>query len=204
MPLLPKDRIGQAIRGAANVAKRAVIVARAVESGLAFLQAYVGGDPDDAANQDLGQEADIDHIQHVGFESFPVPGDATEGVVVDTDAGEACIAERRAIPSGLAALAQREARIYGEDGQSVLMKTGGDIEAEPKAGKHMKVGATATEFAAMANLVLTELQDIKTWADAHTHLVPGALGGGPGITSNAPTGAMPAPNIVRCTKLKIE
>lgn len=58
--------------------------------------------------------------------------------------------------------------------------------------------STAAEFVALANKVLAELQNIKTWADAHVH---SGVTTGPGITG-APSVPMPSPGSVECTKVK--
>jgi hypothetical protein len=140
-----------------------VFVQRLVTGGLAFIQAFNHGDPDDPDNQELVQEIDVDHIQHFGFESFPAVDGATEGIKVDADGGEACIAERRVLPSGLAALVVNESRTYGEDGQSILHKTGGDIEAEPKAGKHVKLGNGATLAVVIQGDSVVQSAALQTW-----------------------------------------
>ncbi len=57
------------------------------------------------------------------------------------------------------------------------------------------VGDNTGTLVALASLVLTELQAIKTWADAHVHTETGG-------TTSTPTVPMPAPSSVACTKLK--
>jgi len=181
MTLPTQNRIARAIGGAVRDISRVVFVKRLVTAGLAFIQAFGHGDPDDPTNQELLQEIDIDHIQHVGFESFPVTSDGlTEGIKVDADGGEAVIAERRVLPTTLAALVPREARIYGEDGQSVLMKTGGDIEAEPAAGKVFKVGNGATLKMVMDGDPCTSNAAFNAWALAVEAGIAAAGGGAVG------------------------
>lgn len=63
------------------------------------------------------------------------------------------------------------------------------------------VGAGATEYVALANLVLSELQSIRTAFNAHTH--PFVATGAVSPTS-APTTPMAAPGSVAATKLKSE
>lgn len=55
----------------------------------------------------------------------------------------------------------------------------------------------SADFVALAGLVLSELQAIKAWADAHTH----PTGVGP---SGVPAALMTAPGSVACSKLKAE
>lgn len=212
MPLDTINRIGHAIGQAATAIYRITPVKRSIDSGLAFLQANGHGDSNDATNQELLQENDLDDISHFGFESFPRQNGETEYIVVDADGGEAAIASRRVLPQVLADLAEDEARIYGEEGQSVLCKANGDIEGHPAAGQFFKIPNDATEFAAMANKVLTELQAVKTAFDNHVHDAGTYTnGGGPvtllsGVPSSAPGTAlpMPAPGSVANTTLKIK
>jgi len=58
--------------------------------------------------------------------------------------------------------------------------------------------STATEFVALANLVLNELTAIKTWADTHVH---SGVTPGPSPTGS-PTVPMPVPGSVEATKVK--
>ena len=73
----------------------------------------------------------------------------------------------------------------------------------------LTVGSSASaEFVALANLVLDELNSIKSWADSvnswidlHTH----PTGVGPtGTAATAPSPTMTQPSAVACTKLKAE
>lgn len=70
------------------------------------------------------------------------------------------------------------------------------------ATSEIKLGASASDFVALAAKVLTELQDIKTAHDAHTHNY------NPGPSALAPTTPplvpMPAPNGVAATLVKAE
>ncbi len=66
-------------------------------------------------------------------------------------------------------------------------------------GPLVKVGRNAVNFVALANLVLAELQAIKTWADSHAH---SGVSTGPG-TSGTPN-PMPAPGSVAATKAQAE
>lgn len=67
----------------------------------------------------------------------------------------------------------------------------------------LKVGSSAaSDFAALAAKVLTELQSIKTAFDGHTHLYnPGP---GAAVTTAVPVPLIPAPGSVACTKLMAE
>lgn len=65
------------------------------------------------------------------------------------------------------------------------------------------VGTPATaQFVALANLVLVELNKIKTAFDTHTHPVPGIAAGVASTTSSAPGSPMPAMASVASAKLK--
>ena len=88
MALESINRLGHAIGQAATAIYRITPVKRTIEKGLAFLQANGHGDSDDAANQELLQEADLHDFAHFGFECFPVMNDGvTEYIVVDADGG---------------------------------------------------------------------------------------------------------------------
>ena len=65
-------------------------------------------------------------------------------------------------------------------------------------GLHYAGSSAATAFAAMANKVLSELNALSAWADAHIHTVAAA----PGSTS-VPTVLTTPPSSVACTKLKV-
>jgi phage gp45-like len=199
MGLNPQDRIGRAISRSIRAIFRVVIVKRVVESGQAFLQAFARGDPDDPTNQELMQEADLDHIQHFGFESFPPIDGNTEAIVVDADGGEAAIAEKRVLPSGLPALLVNEARIYGEDGQYVNMKSGGNVVLEPKAGSFILLGSGATDWAVKASLIDAELQAIQIALNTHIH-----SGVQPGVGVTGASAAGYVPGSVNATKVKVE
>ncbi len=82
----------------------------------------------------------------------------------------------------------------------VLGKDGGSqIHIKPNGEIH--VGSeNATAFAALATLVLTELQAIKTAHDLHFHL--GVTTGG-GV-SGVPSVPMPAPSTVAASKVKVD
>lgn len=66
------------------------------------------------------------------------------------------------------------------------------------------VPTVITDFVALASKVLTELQAIKTYIDAHTHLPGTFANGGGAVTgvSGAPTSPMSAPGSVASTKVK--
>ena len=60
---------------------------------------------------------------------------------------------------------------------------------------------SGSDFVALAQAVLSELNKIKTAFDLHTHVVAGAMGGGPGITSAVPSGTF-SPASVAATQAK--
>lgn len=152
MGLNPRNKITKAISNAATAIFRVAFVKRTIDSGLAFLQANGHGDPDDAQNQELLQEDGLDHIQHIGFESYPVMDGDSEGIVVESDGGESCIAERRALPDDLKDLVSGEARTYGEDSQSLLHRSGGDNELMAKDGYVNRLGAGDSDAATFRNI----------------------------------------------------
>lgn len=67
----------------------------------------------------------------------------------------------------------------------------------------LKVGSSAaSDFVALASKVITELTSLQTWANSHTHLVAGAMTGGPGITTATGLPTKTAPGAVAASKLK--
>ncbi len=67
----------------------------------------------------------------------------------------------------------------------------------------LKVGSSAaTDFAALASKVLTELNTLQTWANSHTHIIGLVQPGVGSITSATGLPAAGAPGSVACTKLK--
>ena len=180
MPLDTINRLGHAIGQAATAIYRITPVQRAIDGGLAFLQAHGHGDTNDAANQELLQETDLDDISHFGFESFPRQNGETEYIVVDADGGEAAIASRRVLPVSLADLVADEARIYGEDGHSILMKAGGDIECEPAGGGTVKIGSGAAKALVLDGDNCDVVLAFTTWMTA---VEAGVLAGGGGVVA---------------------
>lgn len=74
----------------------------------------------------------------------------------------------------------------------------------------VKVGAGASDFVALAALVLAELQKVKAAFDAHTHTVNTAVttdpvtGSGTGVGTASAPAPMPAPSSVAATKAQAE
>jgi hypothetical protein len=86
--------------------------------------------------------------------------------------------------------------VIGKDG-------GSSIHITPLG--EVKLGFAPTDFVALAALVLTELGNIKTWADLHMHTSAAA-----GVQTTTPTSApgvpnpMPTPSSVAATKVKAD
>ena len=165
MTLPTQNRIAHAIAGAATAIYRISIIKRATDSGLAFIQSFGRGDPDDATNQDLVQEMDLDHVQHYGLETHPwVDSDndvEVEGVVVDADGGEACIAERfdmenldtHGTADEMPARAKGDTVLYSKDGTYIFLDADGkltikamtdNVEIITEAGKQIILGQGGT------------------------------------------------------------
>jgi len=139
---------------------------------------------------------DVERFQEYGFTSVPysdaegifvsVGANRSHGVVVATE-------DRRYRPKNLNA---GDVCLYTDAGERVYLDKDNDI---------VNIGAkAAAEFIAMADKVLTELNDIKTAFDAHIHTTTATIGPSAvlGIIS-PPTVAMPAPNSVAATKAKV-
>ncbi len=148
-----------------------------------------------AKGGDMLQQEDLDRLLPYGFYSEP-PADS-ESVAVPCEGADVTVGERVVKPGDVPTGAG-QGTIYASDGGYVQCENGGDVVAGPQPGKFMLIGKGATEFVAMANLVLAELQQIKTDYDAHIHNDPLA-----GVTG-APTVPMTAPSAVAATVGKVE
>lgn len=128
----------------------------------------------------------------------------TEVVIAYTEGGLIVVGERGSLPSGVAEPAAGATKLYNSQGCEVHLDENGDIVHEPKSGRHIKLGSGATQFVAMANKVLTELNSIQTWANSHTHDTAGVQPGGSTLTSATGKPTMSAPGSVEATKAKVE
>jgi hypothetical protein len=88
-------------------------------------------------------------------------------------------------------------RVFCDDGRA--SKYSAALWDDGAVVTEIKLGGSATNYVALANLVLTELQDIKAWADAHTHTCAA-----PASPSSSPVVPMPAPSSVAAAKVKAE
>jgi phage gp45-like len=153
MTLEKRDNVLSMALGAIGSIYRSLLAQRNVETEggntgkIAFLQVKGRGDPDDVDNQEIVQEADIDHVQHYGLESYPLAD--TEMVIMDCDGGEVSLGERDAVPTGLSDLAQGDVRVYDSASQEILLDKDskiritspvGNIEVYAKAGSKVKLG----------------------------------------------------------------
>jgi len=128
------------------------------------------------------------------------PGDRCEGIVRhrshdQVDSGAAVPVELLSLrefdlsdmvlyPGARPSTDELDAGEFRSDGQPVFVLP---------TGEAVFYGAsTAALQLVIEDVLRPHLVAIKAWMDAHTHVIPGALGGGPGITSNVPTGASPA------------
>lgn len=165
MPFGTQNRVAQAIGEAATAIYRISIIKRVTDTGLAFVQAFGHGDPDDAQNQELLQEIDIDHVQHYGLVTHPPASDTVdvEGIVVDADGGEACIAERfnledldtHGSADQMPARNLGDTVLYAKDGTYIFMDADGkltikamtdNIEIITEAGKQIKLGQDGVTY----------------------------------------------------------
>lgn len=84
-----------------------------------------------------------------------------------------------------------------DNSTSVSLKPGGVTEID--GATEIRLGTGATDFVALAALVLAELQQIQSAFNAHTH----THGAGPGITA-VPAPQLPPPASVAATKTRAE
>lgn len=133
---------------------------------------------------------DAEHFQHYGYSSVPqagseaivllVGGNSDHPVVISID-------DRRYRPKDLS---EGEVCLYTlANGKRVLCKADGKIE----------IGTSPTQFAALANLVKSELDSFKSdldafksWNVAHQHVETGATTNAPSTAGAHPTAHTPA------------
>jgi hypothetical protein len=171
---------------------RISIIKRTTKGGLAFIQAFGRGDPDDPDNQDLIQEDDLDHAQHYGLETRPPTGVDVEGVVVDSDGGEVCIAERFSLedldthgtPDEMPARNPGDTVLYAKDGTYIFLDADGkltikamtdNVEIITEAGKRIRLGQDGATYRDVAYAHNTEAGASKVASgaalDTWTHQV---------------------------------
>lgn len=66
----------------------------------------------------------------------------------------------------------------------------------------LTLGDGTSDFVALANQVLTQLNAIQTWANSHTHPVPGVTTGPGATTSSVTSSPLSPPSSVAATKVK--
>lgn len=132
----------------------------------------------------------VERFQEYGFTSVPGPegcegavifvaGNRAHGIIVATE-------DRNLRPTGLN---QGDVALYHTGGIRVYLDDGND---------KVELGNSPTDFVALAQKVLTELQAIKTAYDTHTH---GGVTTGGGATTG-PVVPMPAPSSVAADEVK--
>jgi hypothetical protein len=151
---------------------RAVVIRKSYEADepatgkFGFLQAHGRGDPDDPTDVDLVQEADLDHVQHYGFDSHP-PAD-TEIVVAEIDGGEVCLGERYPVPTSLPTRASGDVMIYSLGGHYIWLDDTGNMVLEPVSGRFVFLGSGANKKMAISGDIVVQGSALKTWMDAVT------------------------------------
>jgi len=150
---------------------RVTIIKRTVEDGLAFLQAYGHGNTEDPDDQELLQEADLDHAQHFGFKSGP-PAD-TEAIVCDPDGGLSTVAEVDSVEDldthgtadQMPDVNSGDTCIYSQDGTYIFLDADGkltikamtdNVEIITEAGKQIKLGQDGATYRDIAYAHNTE------------------------------------------------
>lgn len=134
-----------------------------------------------------------EHMQPAGLTSRPTAG---EGVAVAVNGNTDHLvvlgmANRSHRPTDLAA---GDTAIYDEhDGEIHMSATGIELHQ-----------GGATDFVALAQLVLDELNDIRTDFDTHIHTTTATVGVGPAGVISIPTALMGPASSVAASKVKAE
>lgn len=77
--------------------------------------------------------------------------------------------------------------IRSSSGSEIHITQSGRIELKPKSGESVYIGDGADQSLVLGDNLFTWINDFITNVyNTHTHLIAGAMGGGPGITSNVP------------------
>lgn len=128
-----------------------------------------------------GLELDeVERFQQYGFTSVPVAGAEAVGVAVGGSRDHTIIVATDDRRYRLKNLNPGEVALYDKNGLVLVLKDDGSVH----------VGANpAADFIALAAKVLTELNDIRTKFDAHTHsYIPGTLAAAQTVTPTTPMG----------------
>jgi phage baseplate assembly protein V len=146
---------------------------------------------------EVGEDIDdAERFQEYGFSSIPLEGAEAVVVFPNGDRAHALIVgvdDRRHRPTGGE---PGEVVMYSDEGDEVALRRGNKIVAST-SGEVLLGSDAATAFVALANLVKSELDTIRSQYNGHTHVETGG------------TTAVPVPLIdpigdVEATKVKAE
>lgn len=127
---------------------------------------------------------EVERFQQYGFTSVPVAGAEAVGVAVGGSRDHIIVVatdDRRYRPKNLA---PGEVALYDKNGLVIALKADGIAHIGGAAPTY-----EAADFIALAAKVLTELNDIRTKHDDHTHsYIPGTLAAAQTVTPTTPMG----------------
>jgi phage gp45-like len=136
---------------------------------------------------------EVERFQNYGFSSRPVDDGEAEAVVVFPNGSRGhglaiCVEDRRYRVTNLES---GEVAIYSKHGQTIVLKTNGDIELNPKSGQKVKISADVDVTG-----TLTASVDVVGGGKhlaTHTHSAGTAIvtscGAGAGASTGGVTGA---------------
>ena len=143
---------------------------------------------DEAPNGDEEPDlVELESIQHFGFASNPALGSEAIAVNVGADPGHSVVIASQHKDYQPRNLAEGEVCLYTKDG----------IKVHCKADGITYVGDEPSDFVALANKVLAELNDIRTKFNAHVH-----TSAAPSSPTTTPTTPMGSAGSVAATQLK--
>lgn len=134
---------------------------------------------------------EVERMQEYGFTSVPVSGAESVGVAVGGSRDHTIIVATDDRRFRLKNLKSGEVALYDKNGLVLVLAEDGVVH----------IGANpAADFVGLAAKILTELNDIRTKHDAHTHsYIPGTLAAAQTVTPTTPMGAASS---VAATKAK--
>lgn len=131
-----------------------------------------------------------------GFRSYaPVN---TGLVLTRSQAGLLVLSQEGALPEGVTEPLSGEAKLYNSQGCQIHLDEDGNINITQKSGQYVNIGNNPTSFAARANVILADLENIQSVFDSHTHLTA------PDGPVSTPSNLIESVDDPACTEVRIK
>jgi len=115
----------------------------------------------------VGADGDVDQLD--GTDYYEPPGIALgslaglEGAKIDDDSDTPIVLPRGTRPSGIPTPVAGSCLLYGPNGEYVYPNSSGDIEAEPKSGRTVKLGSGATKAVGLDGDTVNAGRSMAAW-----------------------------------------